>query len=82
MEVQTKRIHLVLTPDCFWLLHPNLHAPLIYMYISKHQRNLENVHVRFNFDFDLTKALLEINLVHNCWEIPGQLVKPPTHIIL
>lgn len=48
MEVQTKRIHIVLTPDCFWLLHPNLHAPLIY--ISKHQRNLENV--CFNFDFD------------------------------
>lgn len=41
-----------------------------------------SVHVRFNFDFDLTKALLEINLVHNCWEIPGQLVKPLTHIIL
>lgn len=33
-----------------------------------------SVHVRFNFDFDLTKALLEINLVHNCWEIPEQLV--------
>lgn len=48
MEVQTKRIQLVLTPDCFWLLHPNLYAPLIY--IGKHQRNLENV--CFNFDFD------------------------------